>query len=163
MLDWTYTEEGTTVCEYGLEGVTFHFDENNHPLQTELIYDNPDGLSSSNAQDMYMCNNNFGVFTLNREHDVLDEAKVIYDSIWSTLGDWNVDGTFAYTPEESAERTGLVNDLWTYVQEFMAKVVSGQITLDDAAWNEYLKNVDSYQIDRITEITQAAYNRYLAR
>ena len=163
MLDWTYTEEGTTVCEYGLEGVTFHFDENNHPLQTELIFDNPDGLSSSNAQDMYMCNNNFGVFTLNREHDVLDEAKVIYDSIWSTLGDWNVDGTFAYTPEESAERTGLVNDLWTYVQEFMAKVVSGQITLDDAAWNEYLKNVDNYQIDRITEITQAAYNRYLAR
>lgn len=162
MLDWCYTEEGSTVMEYGLEGVTFNYDENGHRLQTKLIHDNPE-MSMSNAQDRYLTNNNFGIFFYEREYDVLDESKTAHIEVWGTKGDWNIDGTLSYTTEELEERTALLSDITTYISEFTVKVISGITELTDASWSEYLDTLDAYSLDRITEITQTAYDRYQNR
>lgn len=40
----------------------------------------------------------------------------------------------------------------------------GDIELNDDNWNEYLDMLENgYRLSRITEITQDAYTRYLAR
>ena len=39
----------------------------------------------------------------------------------------------------------------------------GDIELNDATWNEYVETLNGYKIDRITELTQQAYDRYLQR
>lgn len=163
MLDWQFTEEGTIAGQYGKEGESFTFDENGHPWQTTMITANENGESSSTNQDLYMCNNTFGGKLIERETDVCDETKKAHLNIWNTYGDWNMDGTLSYTATEAEERSGLMSDVSTYVQEFACKIINGTYTLDDATWNEYLQTLDGYKIGRIVEITQDAYTRYLAR
>ena len=164
MLDYQFTEEGTIAGQYGKEGTSFTFDENGHPFHTDLIINNPDStISSSTAQELYMCNNVFGGKLIERETDVCDDIKKHHLDVWQEWGDWNLEGTLSYSSLDSAERAGLMTDCYTYVQEFYAKVIMGDIELNDATWNEYVETLNGYKIDRITELTQQAYDRYLQR
>ena len=54
-------------------------------------------------------------------------------------------------------------DIETYVGEYAAKVIAGMTPLNDDTWNDYLSTMEQMNIDRVTELTQAAYDRYLAR
>ncbi len=163
MLDWQFTEEGTIAGQYGKEGESFTFDENGHPFHTAMITANENGESSSNNQDLYMCNNTFGGKLIERETDVCDEIKKHHLEVWQEWGDWNLEGTLSYTSKEAEERSGKYTDAKTYIDEFSAKAIMGDISLTDENWNEYLETVEAYGMPRVVEITQAAYDRYLAR
>lgn len=53
MWDWLWTDEGIILSNYGVEGHTFNYDEDGKPVYTELLTNNPDGLSMFSLQVMY--------------------------------------------------------------------------------------------------------------
>ena len=42
-MDYRYTEEGSTLANWGVEGVSFEYDENGNKQYTDLIVNNPEG------------------------------------------------------------------------------------------------------------------------
>ncbi len=162
-MDYVYSEEGYMLTNYGVEGETFHYDENGEPILNDLIAHNPEGLAMGEAQTKYLIMGGPTVFLLEREERTVTEEGQKYNEIWGTRGEYNLSGSLTYTPEEGEERSGVVADLTTYIQEFTAKCVMGQVELTDDAWNDFQAQLDTMGMDRVEEIAQAAYERYLER
>ena len=52
----------------------------------------------------------------------------------------------------------------TYTTESFANFLTGALDInDDAVWEQYLADYSNYKLDRILEIRQACYDRFLAR
>lgn len=52
----------------------------------------------------------------------------------------------------------------TYVEESFAAFLNGSKDIDDdAVWEQYLADLETYNLSRILEIRQACYDRYVAR
>ena len=58
-IDYWYTEEGSMTANYGQEGLTYVYNDEGKPVWTDLIKNNPDGLSVNNAI-AYYCQFNGG-------------------------------------------------------------------------------------------------------
>lgn len=63
-----------------------------------------------------------------------------------------------YTSEESDEIVDIENSLLTYVNEFKAGVLSGNIDIDKE-WDAYLKEIDKIDLDAWLEVVQNVYDR----
>lgn len=161
--DWLYSEDGYMMSNYGVEGVTFNYDENGHPMLTELVANNPDIPGIGNSMEYYLIHNGNVVFLLDREEDQQSEESLTYNELWNDRGDWNISGLMSYTAEEGEERSALVTDLSTLVTEFTCKVIMGETELNDDSWNTFQRQLSQMNIERVVEITQASYSRYLAR
>jgi putative aldouronate transport system substrate-binding protein len=163
-IDWFYSEEGSFIANYGIEGVTFNYNKDGKPVHTDLIAHNPDGMTSTYAQVRYLIHNGFMVFILDREEDVQSEAALKYRDLWSGVGKYNIMGTMYFTTDEGTERSAILNDINTYVGEFTLNAIQGLIDINnDSVWNEYVNTLKSQNIDRAVQITQDAYNRLMAR
>ncbi len=161
--DYFYTEPGYMMSNYGVEGVTFNYDENGHPRLTELVANNPDIPGIGNSMEYYLIHNGNVVFLLDREEDQQSAEALTYNELWNDRGDWNLSGLMSYTAEEGEERSALATDLGTLVTEFTCKVIMGETELNDDSWNTFQSQLKQMGLDRVIEITQASYSRYLAR
>ena len=95
-IDWFYGEEGALISNYGIEGVTFNYDENNRPVHTELLARNPEGMAPSAAQQRYLIHNGFVLLMLDRLEDNLDEYGREYIELWADRGIYIV-GNLTYS------------------------------------------------------------------
>ena len=161
--DYRYSEEGYMLTNYGIQGVTFDFDENGQPYQLELLTNNPDGLNIGDAMECYLLNGGAGIFWLEREEAAANDEGRRYNELWSASGDWNLTGTLSYTAEEGEARGTKATDIETYASEFICKVIMGDIELNDSTWAEFQDTLTAMGIDEVIEIAQTAYNRFLER
>lgn len=132
-------------------------------MLTELVANNPDIPGIGNSMEYYLIHNGNVVFLLDREEDQQSEESLTYNELWNDRGDWNISGLMSYTAEEGEERSALVTDLSTLVTEFTCKVIMGETELNDDSWNTFQRQLSQMNIERVVEITQASYSRYLAR
>lgn len=65
------------------------------------------------------------------------------------------------TSEEQAEVNTIKVDLETYVVESEAAFITGNKELNDDTWNEYMGTLEQIGVDRLVEIHQAAYDRWV--
>lgn len=163
-LDYLYTEEGALLANYGIEGDTFEFDENGKPAFTEKITANPDGLTMAQSMDVFLCPSagvaNWSDWT--RELQAVPEKDLACYDVWSQADMDYTLPTVSLTQDESVERASMYADISTYVKETTAQFISGALDIE-SNWDSYIANLQSMGIDRCLEITQAAYDRYLAR
>ncbi len=161
--DYRYSEPGYMTTNYGVLGETYDFDENGQPYLFDLLVNNPDGLSAGFAQEVYLIHNGSVVFLLDREESQASEEGIRYNELWNNVGDWTLSGSLTYTAEEGEERSALITDLTTYITEYVCKVITGQTELNEGTWSEFQDQLTTMGLDRVVEITQEAYNRFLAR
>lgn len=65
------------------------------------------------------------------------------------------------TSEERKEASNLENTINTYVKEHALKFVTGEESLDK--FDDFVKELNNQGLERLLEIRQAAYERYLKR
>ena len=162
-MDYIYSEDGILLSNYGVEGETFYYDESGKPHANDLIANNPDGLTFGQAREVYLTHTGAKYYMLDPEEDSADPYALHYYEMWNDVGEWNLTGSITYTAEEQEERSGLLADIQTYVQEYSTKVIAGMEPLNDETWNAYVEQLTAMKVDRVVEITQVAYDRYLAR
>ena len=164
-LDYLYTEEGALLANYGVEGDTFEFDENGEPVFTDKILNNENGWTMTQTVASYLCPSagiaNWSDWT--RElAGVPEKDQACYD-VWSEFSDdWRLPSSVTLTQDESTERAALYADISTIVKEQTAQFISGALDIE-SNWDAYIASLESSGIERAIEITQAAYDRYLAR
>lgn len=164
-LDYLYTEEGALLANYGVEGDTFEFDENGKPVFTDKILNNENGWTMTQTVASYLCPSagiaNWSDWT--RElAGVPEKDQACYD-VWSEFSDdWRLPSSVTLTQEESTERAALYADISTIVKEQTAQFISGALDIE-SNWDAYISALEASGMERAIEITQAAYDRYLAR
>lgn len=164
-LDYLYTEEGALLANYGVEGDTFEFDENGEPVFTDKILNNENGWTMTQTVASYLCPSagiaNWSDWT--RElAGVPEKDQACYD-VWSEFSDdWRLPSSVTLTQEESTERAALYADISTIVKEQTAQFISGALDIEEN-WDAYISALEASGMERAIEITQAAYDRYLAR
>ncbi|CAM3989498.1 extracellular solute-binding protein [Paenibacillus alkaliterrae] len=160
-LDYGYSKEGSMLNTYGIEGVTYTM-ENGRPVYTDLVVANPDGLSSDQVMLQYAHQTNFPMI----QHDAQLEWK--FEETNRALEIWSKTKHKDYllppitpTPEEADELSALMDGIGEYVNDAELRIILGIDSID--AYDEMVKQLKLLGIERVLEIKQAAYQRYLNR
>lgn len=161
--DYLYSEEGQIFSRFGTEGVTFEYDENGEPQYTELITNNPDGLTATQAVTSYLmqaCVTDWWDTSFAQT----DYQMKAYE-IW-TSNDDNSTACAYPSCELNSEETELVSqtytDMMTYYNTTVAQFVTGDMDIE-TQWQEYLDTMYSYNLEEIIACYQDCYDRYQAR
>lgn len=164
-LDYHFSEEGSLLCQYGLEGEGLTYDENGEPDYSELISNNPDGLSTDNALNTYTVNINMYASngaTLRRAYndqqqaalDAWNEKREVTKSSFTNL--------FTLTTDETATVQQYYTDISTYAGEQIGKFLIGESDVD-ADWDAFVETVESMGIDDVVAVYASAGERYFGR
>lgn len=162
--DYFWTDEGYILKNFGVEGEGFEFDENGEPAYTELIYDNPnESWSMSLCLDVYTLNNGVGPGNWEGRYylPTISDSARLCNTLWSNDGAYYFPSV-TLTSDESSESSSILAEIQTYVSEYTLAAIVGETDIE-ATWADYCSTIEGFNSDRLTDIYQAALDRYLAR
>ena len=162
--NYGYTEEGHNLYNFGTEGVSYEM-KDGEPVFTDLIFNNPDGLTVKQALSEYQLAHENGPFVQDRNYLMqyysLDEQKNALER-WSDndARNYKLPGV-TINFEDTGEYSSLKSELETYRDEMIIKFIRGEESLDN--YDKYLSTLESMGIGRVQEIVQNAVDEYYAR
>lgn len=160
--DFLYGEETRLLRNYGIQGVSWEYDENGVPQYTDLINASSyDGVNTFHVYDYSLFSMPY--YMIDRE---LIQGRPQY--ILDMQHKWVVTGTnlavlpsLTLTDEESAVASTIINDCNTYADEMTVKFITSEEPLDK--FDDFVRTLERMNIETALEAYQAAYNRYLSR
>ena len=161
LLDYAYSEAGSTLYNFGTEGESYTLVEG-EPNYTDLMLANPNGLTSTQAIATYAraCYN--GPFVqaeaYAEQYYTLQEQKDAV-AIWSNTNmAKHVMPPVTATPEESKEMATLLADITKYRDQETALFIQGKRSFD--TWDQYVADIEKMGLARVLELKEAALARY---
>ncbi|MGI6576780.1 MAG: hypothetical protein ACOX1Q_01765 [Eubacteriales bacterium] len=165
--DYFYSDEGEILADYGVEGISYEYDENGKPYFTDVVTNNPDGLSQNDALALYT----IGSFH-SRQYDwarqitpamssYCTSAGAIWDSNWDQNAGYESVLGVTLNEEEANEYSRLYQDITTYITETIVQFINGTKPLGD--FDQYREQLKTMGIERCIELYQQAYDRYVNR
>lgn len=161
-LDYHYSEEGSRLLNWGIEGVSYELDEKGEPQLTDEIMKNPDGLSVDVALGKYAMVSQLEAFAKDDRVEAVRMwnygAQEAASKIWNeTDFSFRYPPTVSLTPEESSELAGILSDITTYRDENVIRFILGSEPIEN--YDKFVETIKKMNIDRAIEIKQAAYDR----
>jgi putative aldouronate transport system substrate-binding protein len=162
-LDWRYSEEGSFLYGYGVQGVSWDYDENGEIVITDFIVNHKAYWSM--AMTTYALNS-------------LSEPGLYINYTWKVpgneaalqyLADWNTvphDNAYVYpsgitfTDEQNGILTQYGADVASYLSENYLAFVDGSKPLSE--WDSYVQGVNAIGLDKILAVYQEAYDDFMA-
>ncbi|MEY8391341.1 extracellular solute-binding protein [Lachnospiraceae bacterium] len=154
-IDYLFSEKGSLFASYGTKGKTYTLDKDNKPVFTDLILNNPDGLSFTQALKFYTFTPGFASACIDwkREQQAVPADDIAMCDVWS-------EGDCAYLlPEnlqvslEQRERLSEIsNALNGIVYQYTAGFINGTIPFSE--YKNYLKALDECGLDEAVSICQ---------
>lgn len=165
-IDYMYTDEGTILCNYGIEGEAHIIDENGNPQLTDLITNNPDGLPYRVTIALYCFDKmNSAPFKLDnsKSYTSYNQDQLDAMNIWGSTNDteYMLPKGVTLNTEEQEEYSLLSTDISTYISEHIIRYIVGDESFD--TWDAFVQQINDMGGDRCRELYQAAYDRYLAK
>lgn len=164
-INYGYTEAGKMLFNFGIEGESYNMVDG-YPTYTDLIMNNPDGLTIQQAMTLYQRAWNAGPFLQQKEYIeqyyVLDQQKKAL-AAWSTskAADYQLPAV-VIAPESASKFSKLTADINIYIEEMMIKYITGQKSLDTFE-TEYLATLQKMGVEEVIEMYQTALDNYNAR
>jgi putative aldouronate transport system substrate-binding protein len=165
-LDYGYSEEGSLLYNFGIEGVSFEWVEG-YPKYTGLITNNPDGLSMNKAMAQYMLSVGGGPFVQDKRYieqyyarPQQKQALTAWSKGWNEVSMDELPMVI-YTAEENKEYTEIITLVDEYCSLMTEKFISGLVPLDK--YDEFVATLNNMNIQRAIQITQLAHDRYMDR
>ncbi len=158
-LDYFFSEDGILLCNYGIEGEGFEYDENGEPQYSDFL------VNSMNFQ-FYMVG-----YTLSAVPTYQD-----FDSTWFTYGDnvieafdtWgsctdsamSLPSAMSLDTEQSERYSALFTDIQTMATEYIDKFVVGELDIE-TQWDTYVETLYSMGLQECIDIYQEAYDSFI--
>ena len=164
-LNYGYTEEGNMLFNFGIEGVSYTI-EDGKPVYTDLIMNNPEGLTKQLALAQYTRAWQNGPFVQDKEY-YLQYANLPQQQ--DAVAKWSTSEASEYTlppvtvaEADAAEYSKLSGDITTYISEMTIRYITGLESLDTFE-SGYLATLKSMGVERLIELQQAALDEFNAR
>lgn len=155
-MNWWYTDEGSTLANYGVEGQTFQLGEDGSIQWTELITSNPD----------YSLDGALALYTGSRDSIpyLYDDGK--YDSLYAEVqleagqiwlcnddGSYVMPNTFEY--DQDTEIQQLMGDISTYVSQSTLQFITGDLDLSGFA--DYQAKLERMGMEKVLDAYTQQY------
>lgn len=163
-IDYLFSEEGAMFANYGVENETYTLDENGSPVFTDLILNNPDGLSFDAASRYYLLSPSYpaSFYDPRRNDQGSSPEAITMDHLW---GDVSCDIAYplyvSMNAEESIEFSSLNADLSTYISENSLSFITGARSLDQ--FDDFIETLKGMGLERCVALKQAALDRFNRR
>lgn len=165
LLDYGYSDKGIMFYNFGREGESYTMVDN-FPTFTDLIYKNPDGLSTTQALNMYTHCAYMGPTAMDvrffKQQYQYQEQKDAVD-VWADTNakDHMLITYNANTSEETGEMAKLLTDLNTHIGENIVQFIMGVRPLSE--YDAFVEELKEMGLMKVIEIKQAGYDRYQKR
>lgn len=165
-LDFFYSDYGYMINNYGQEGVSYVINDDGEVEYTELITNNPDGLTLVSAKSLY---GGLGAGGRAFLYDWAANQIGAPESLQLTRIAWDTDGAYLIpqmvnmNTEESNLVSGILSDCTTYWEEMTLKFITGETPLNDETWQDYLDHIYGLGMQQAIDAESAAVARYYAR
>ena len=164
-LDEHYSEAGSLLMTFGIEGESYNMVDGKPVLSDEII-NNPEGLTYDIALAKYALKPNTveamdDTYAIYSQYNLQSDVQTEANALWAA-GDTSIlMPPVSLTVDESSEYSEIMNEITTYVSESIVKFIMGQTSLDE--FDAYVENLNNMGLQRVIDIEQGAYDRYLAR
>ncbi len=163
-LDWNYSEEGQLFQQFGIEGVSYEMVDG-APVYTELVTNNPDGLTSGQMMNQYSRGGSFWPYVSRLEYF---EQVTAMPEQRGAVEAWDANDRYDYMvptiviPEDLLdEYNRIVSETNTHYAEMRTKFITGEESLDN--FDAYIAKLKELGLDRRIEIAQIALDEFNAR
>ena len=166
-LDWFYGEENLATFQHGVEGFCYAIVDGEYTRDLQyLIPLQGEGADNVATRMVY------GILGTNWPMKMLDGMSHNYyqypaetEKVLEVWRDNNMSEHImppvTMTVDEANEYASLFNDIDSYMKEQISLFIQGKRSLDE--YPEYRATLESMGIERMIELEQAAYDRYMAR
>lgn len=166
-LDYGYSKDGNLYYNFGTEGLSYTM-INGVPEFTDIVLNKEKngGLSVSQAVSKYARSSYGGPFIQSKDYIL---------QVFSLPEQKNALSTWAYNNmkehkmpmvslslDENKEVTTIMQDIKTFVKEWTYKSIMG-VDASIKDYGDYLTKLESVGIERVLNIYQTAYERYMSR
>ncbi len=168
--DYFFTEEGSALINWGIEGEHYVFNESGEKEFTSLVMDRTDKtplayLRSIGAQYRVGMNQD-----AKYEYAFMAPESKIAANLYDSNPEWyrpntpilSGNLTLKYTAEDETEYKRLLSQIEPYVDEMFQKWLLGTSTIDKD-YDSFVRELKKRGIDRALEINQKAYDTYLGK
>lgn len=168
VLDYSYTDEGIILANYGIEGTSFDYVDG-EPIYSDVITNNSDGLNMSQALGMYVRAGGGGGDFINTEGYLNQYYSLPQQK--SALGEWSklsekaeketLPWSLTPTTDESSEYARIMNEVKKYQAQMTVKFITGIEPLSN--FDKYVETLNGYGLQKALEIQKAQYDRFQNR
>ena len=164
LLDYLYTDEGSLLVNYGIEGVSYTMVDG-QPRYTDLILNNPDGFTGRSVAMKYAWDDGIGMVDFTRHWQNYqgkpNEGALEAYNIWNKDQNDYVLPQITRTAEEGERYSSIYSDIQTYANETIPQFIMGTKPLSE--FDDFVAQIKSMGIEDVIAIQQAALDRYNAR
>ena len=159
-MDYFFTDEGIKYANYGLEGVSWNYNEDGEPeLDLDALTDGFPMISFGMTYYTLAC-----VATLqdfDRQFGAYSDLNLQAMDLWTETSDdlYTLPTQVELTSEESDEFGGIWSDLSTYANTEVFKFVMGEYDFD-SDWDHFIDQLKDMGLEDGVSIYQDAYDRY---
>ncbi len=163
-LDYGYGEEGKSLYNYGIEGVSYTMVDG-MPIYTDEIFKNPNGLSIAEAMGNYFRSSWSGPFVQSENYikqyyknDLQRESLENWLKYYDDVKDMIYPSSVSFTDEETDEVTMIMSEIDKYLSKMRSAFIIG--TSDISEYDSFREKLKDMKIERVIEIRQNALDRY---
>ena len=168
LVDYIFSDEGTLLFNYGLEGEAFEFDANGDPQWTDLILSYPGGTTTAGMIYATATPAEYlpGVFDSHKfDYGYTEDMLAIEEMIvTASTGeyDYPIGADYRISSDDLLTAAGLFSDLSTYVSTTILSWIHGQTELNDDTWQAYVDTCYAMNLQDILDIYQDGYDTFMA-
>ena len=159
--DWWYSEEGSLLANYGVEGEGFEYVDG-VPTFTSLVTDSDLGMRD--ALLVYASNGTINcVIDNNAVASGYSEVDKDAPEIWAKGMDdeYVIPTSMSLSADDSTEAANIYSDIQTLCMESIAKFITGDKSLDE--FDDFVQQIEDMGIQDYLDIYQECYDDYMAR
>ena len=159
--DWWYSEEGSLLANYGVEGEGFEYVDG-VPTFTSLVTDSDLGMRD--ALLVYASNGTINcVIDNNAVASGYSEVDKAAPEIWAKGMDdeYVIPTSMSLSADDSTEAANIYSDIQTLCMESIAKFITGDKSLDE--FDDFVQQIEDMGILDYLDIYQECYDDYMAR
>ena len=164
-LDYAYTDEGSLLSTFGIEGKSFEM-VNGYPTILDSVKQNDKGWSEEQSIARWMLGPinypNARDYRFYEQMNLNEQYKVDIQTNWNLATEDITLPPVIMTTEEAATYSSLMADIKTYMETSYQEFIIGEKSLD-ADWDAYVQTVKDMSNEKAIACKQAAYDRYLQK
>ncbi|NTV88786.1 MAG: extracellular solute-binding protein [Clostridiales bacterium] len=163
-LDYMFTEEGSILANYGIEGQSFTYVDGK-PRYTDVVLNNKDIPMLQAAQTKFSMTHFPMIVDTDRDRVGYTEDQKAASGIWKNNGNadnaYYITSSVALSADESMEYSTTYSDISTYASEMIVKFIMGREPM--SKFDAFVAQINSMGIDKCIALKQAALDRYNSR
>ncbi len=159
-LDYFWTEEGQLLCNFGIEGEGFEYDENGQPQFSDFV------VNGGNFQFMMTGYTLSGVPSLqdfDKSFFTYGENVIEAFDTWAACVDdlYTLPTAMSLNTDQSEAYSSTFGDITTMAQERIGRFITGELDIEKE-WDTFQEDLISMGIEDCIAIYQEAYDTFMA-